>query len=373
MEVRIDDLQDLIDLLSAKGFSIYGPIRKDGAIVYDSISSAQDFPRGWIDEQSPGKFRLEQKGKSFFAFTLGHDSWKKFLLPPRQKLWSAEMKKGKLKIIPEAEPQEKMAFFGVRSCELRAISVQDKVLGKDVDSFYAARRENTFLIAVQCVRSSGACFCISQGTGPKAEKGFDLAITEVYGPGEHYFLMESGSVKGKKILDQLPQKKASSVEVQAGKKARQGAVDTQTKKMAPGQEVRQALFGSLESKRWDEIATRCVSCANCTLVCPTCFCTTVEEVTDLTGDHAERWRRWDSCFTTDFSYMHGGAVRSSTRSKYRQWMTHKLSTWWDQFGSSGCVGCGRCTTWCPVGIDLAEEANNFSLDHQKNQIKESTL
>ena len=92
------------------------------------------------------------------------------------------------------------------------------------------------------------------------------------------------------------------------------------------------------------------------MVCPTCFCTTVEDHSDLAGETAERVRSWDSCFTLDFSYVHGGSVRTETQSRYRQWMTHKLASWIDQFGTSGCVGCGRCITWCPVGIDITEEA-----------------
>ena len=75
----------------------------------------------------------------------------------------------------------------------------------------------------------------------------------------------------------------------------------------------------------------------------------------LYGARAERWRKWDSCFTLDFSYIHGGSVRTSAAARYRQWLSHKLATWIDQFGSSGCVGCGRCITWCPVGIDITEE------------------
>jgi sulfhydrogenase subunit beta (sulfur reductase) len=92
-------------------------------------------------------------------------------------------------------------------------------------------------------------------------------------------------------------------------------------------------------------------------VCPTCFCSTVEDVTDITGEHAERWQKQDSCFTMDFSFLHGGSVRASTRSQYRQWLTHKLATWIDQFDESGCTGCGRCITWCPVAIDLTEEVD----------------
>ena len=119
--------------------------------------------------------------------------------------------------------------------------------------------------------------------------------------------------------------------------------------------IKELLYGSYEHRRWDDVAARCLACANCTLVCPTCFCATVEDVTDLTGDHAERWRRWDSCFTLEHSYLHGGSVRTSTRARYRQWLTHKLATWIDQFGTSGCVGCGRCITWCPVAIDITAE------------------
>src|SRR5207247_10247427 len=85
-------------------------------------------------------------------------------------------------------------------------------------------------------------------------------------------------------------------------------------------------------------------------------CATVGDVTDLPVTHAERWLRWASCFDLDLSYLHGGPVRSSTRSRYRQWLTHKLGTWHDQFGESGCVGCGRCIAWCPVGIDITAEA-----------------
>ena len=120
--------------------------------------------------------------------------------------------------------------------------------------------------------------------------------------------------------------------------------------------IKELLYRNYENPRWDDVAKRCLTCGNCTLVCPTCFCTTVEDVTDLTGEHVERWRKLDSCFTMDFSYIHGGSIRSSPRARYRQWMTHKLATWIDQFGTSGCVGCGRCITWCPVGIDITEEA-----------------
>jgi ferredoxin len=128
--------------------------------------------------------------------------------------------------------------------------------------------------------------------------------------------------------------------------------------------IRELLLDNLEHPRWQTVAERCLSCANCTMVCPTCFCSSVEEVSDLTGDHVVRERSWASCFTAEHSYMNTGAVRKSTASQYRQWLTHKLATWHDQFETSGCVGCGRCITWCPVGIDLTEEVAAIRADQK---------
>ncbi len=133
------------------------------------------------------------------------------------------------------------------------------------------------------------------------------------------------------------------------------ACAAQQQRQIDTQGLKEFLYENFENPEWDKLAARCLSCANCTMACPTCFCTTVEDVTDITAQHAERWRRWDSCFTLNFSYIHGGSIRSSGKSRYRQWLTHKLAAWADQFGESGCVGCGRCITWCPAGIDITEE------------------
>jgi ferredoxin len=130
----------------------------------------------------------------------------------------------------------------------------------------------------------------------------------------------------------------------------------------PAVDHRNLLIESRESPRWDEVASRCLTCGNCTMVCPTCFCTSVSDVTDLTGEHAERWMQWASCFEFDFTFIHEGSVRQSGRSRYRHWLTHKLGTWHDQFGTSGCVGCGRCIAWCPTGIDITEEMTRLAED-----------
>lgn len=251
-----------------------------------------------------------------------------------------------------------MAFLGVRSCEIEAIFIQDKVFleGAYVDPYYQSQRENAFVIAVNCTQAASTCFCRSMETGPKAKRGFDLSLTEVVNDREHYFVVEAGSEKGEAILDSLSLPQCREEEVEKAEEGIGQAIDTMDRQLGVDtREINTLLYRNMDSTRWDEVAKRCLSCANCTMACPTCFCSDVEDTTDLTGDHAERWKSWGSCFNADHSYLSGGVVRSSTKSRYRQWLTHKVGSWIDQFGTSGCVGCGRCIAWCPVGIDLREE------------------
>jgi sulfhydrogenase subunit beta (sulfur reductase) len=356
--VEREHLEQLLQALVSRGYEVVGPTLRDGAIVYDHLTSTADLPSGWTDEQSGGTYRLKRRqDQALFGYTVGPHSWKKFLCPPLQRLWQAARTGKGLRILPEEErAAPKYAFFGVRACELNAIAIQDKVFleGQFVDPGYKARREGLFVVAVNCGRAGGTCFCASMNTGPKAASGFDLALTELLQDGRHYFLVELGSTRGAEILSTVPHQPAN----EADKQHAERILDHTTRHMGRQLEtlgIKELLYRNYEHPQWDNVTQRCLTCANCTIVCPTCFCTTVEDVTDLTGEHAERWRRWDSCFTVDFSYIHGGSVRASPRSRYRQWMTHKLATWIDQFGVSGCVGCGRCITWCPVGIDITVE------------------
>ncbi|MFB8830748.1 4Fe-4S dicluster domain-containing protein [Azotobacter sp. CWF10] len=244
----------------------------------------------------------------------------------------------------------------MRACDLKAIAIQDRVFGEGDyrDTAYERRRHDAFIVALNCSEAGNTCFCVSMGSGPKAEGAFDLALTELLDERRHEFLVEVGSAAGEAVLAGLPQRpalesdRAAAAAVVARTAGRMGRhLDTTG--------LQDLLQSNPEHPRWDEVAGRCLTCANCTMVCPTCFCTTAEDHSDLAGSSAERVRLWDSCFTLDFSYIHGGSVRQTDKGRYRQWMTHKLSTWFDQFGSSGCVGCGRCITWCPVGIDITEE------------------
>ncbi len=351
------ELSRLFAALQARGYQVVGPTVRDGAIVYDNLAGPEQLPIGWTDEQEGGTYRLKKRNDAaLFGYVVGPHSWKKYLFPPEERLFRARRTADGFEVLPEKVAPPKLAFLGVRACELHAIAVQDKVFvgGAFADPSYQARRGNIFTVAVNCGQAGKTCFCVSMKTGPKATAGYDLALTEILEPDRHYFVIESGSEAGAEVLAELPQRPAEEPEISAAAAATERAISQMGRKLETDG-IKELLYRNLENPRWEEVAERCLSCANCTMVCPTCFCSNVEDVTDLTGDHAERWRKWDSCFTVGFTHLVGGEVRSSVKSRYRQWLTHKLGTWIDQFGSSGCVGCGRCITWCPVAIDLTEE------------------
>jgi len=358
--VERDALDELFAALHRGGYTVLGPTVRDQAIVYDEIRGSADLPVGWTDEQDGGVYRLRRRDDAaLFGYNVGPHSWKRYQLPPEVRLWRARRgDAGELVELsePPREPP-RYAFLGVRSCELHAMGILDRVLlgGGHTDPADRLRREDVLIVAVQCTQAGGTCFCASMGTGPTADSGYDVALTEVLEDDRHYFVLDVGSDRGAALLGDMGLVPAGAPESAAAAAGHARAAAEMGRELQ-ADDIRELLYRNYEHPRWDEVAERCLACGNCTMVCPTCFCTTVEDVTDLAGEHVERHQRWDSCFTIDYSHIHGGAVRASTRSRYRQWMTHKLATWVDQFGSSGCVGCGRCITWCPVGIDITEEA-----------------
>ncbi|HEY5515353.1 MAG TPA: 4Fe-4S dicluster domain-containing protein, partial [Pengzhenrongella sp.] len=323
-----------------------------------------DLPVGWTDEQERATYRLHRRADdAVFGFAAGAQSAKPVLFPAEELLWRSRRRGGEVPEIdttwrPEDDPP--VALLGVRSCDLAAIRIHDQVLlnRQAADVHYAARRGETFVVAVACTDPAGTCFCVSMGTGPGPGPGYDLSLTELYADGPHRFVVTAGSPQGDDVLAEVAAQPGAAVAGEDDKAAAGRAIATAEGRMGRAlatEGLRELLDTKVESAHWDDVAARCLTCTNCTLVCPTCFCTSVVDVTDLSGDLAERHRVWDSCFSREYSYIHGGSVRESSRSRYRQWISHKLGSWQDQFGSSGCVGCGRCITWCPAGIDITAE------------------
>lgn len=344
----------LIAILRERGFAVMGPTVRQGAIVHGEITSTDDLPVGLRDEQEAGTYRLVERGDdALFGFVVGPSSPKGWFHPSKVVLWSATSDF-------EPKPTEApgpVAFIGVRACELAAIAVQDRVMlsAGGPDRVYGERRRDSFIVGVSCTEPGGTCFCTSMGTGPRVRSGHDLAMTEVIGDGVHHFVVEAGSDAGAEVLQALEGRPAEALEA-ADADSRVEAAKGMMGRTMKTDGLRDTLHAAVDSPHWETVAQRCLSCTNCTMVCPTCFCSTVEDRTDLFTGDVERVRRWDSCFSLEFTLLHGGHHRESGAARYRQWMTHKLASWHDQFGESGCVGCGRCITWCPVGIDITAEA-----------------
>lgn len=355
VSIAKESLQDILKMLREMDYTLVGPTLGEAAIVYEEIGSVDDLPIGWTAEQEAGTYRLTERGDgAYFGYASGPHSWKKFLFPPELKMTTVERKNGGFTMTPIKRDVPQYAFIGVRPCDMHAIEVQDRVfLGEPYqEPSYKARRQRSFILAVNCTEPGGTCFCASMGTGPKIDSGFDLSLTEL----DDIFVVRVGSELGAHVMTTVEWRPAGAFELQTARQAIADAEKNMGRELDTSH-LPNLLYQNLEHPRWNQVAQRCLSCTNCTQACPTCFCSDVLETSDLTGQKATRTRVWDSCFNLSFSHVHGGNIRPHTRSRYRQWMTHKLASWIDQFGTSGCVGCGRCITWCPVGIDITEEVS----------------
>lgn len=366
-------LQKLIDALHLSGFSCVGPQVRDGAIVYDTLTKAEQLPWGMQDHQAPGEYQLNSIPEpKAFAWANGPQAIKPTLFKPIETIWKViRNSEGQLEFQPQPALEKPIAIFGARSCDLAAMAIQDRVFlsqGK-ADPRYQTRRKNLFIIAVNCSYSSDNCFCVSAGTGPEAKNPYDLLLTELEGG----FLVKSGSIKGQALLDDFNLKQSTAAQESKAQEHIEHAAQMQTKRIPMDNQkgLRDLLFSNLNHPRWEEVAERCLSCGNCTAVCPTCFCHSETEKPSLDGTSSEHQREWDSCFTAGHSYLAGKPIRESTRQRYRQWLTHKVGSWFDQFDTSGCVGCGRCVTWCPVGIDITEELSAIAGEsNQRGEIND---
>ncbi|MEL6890933.1 MAG: 4Fe-4S dicluster domain-containing protein [Actinomycetota bacterium] len=372
----LDGLQRVVDLLDA---DVHAPVVRADDLVVAPIRSVGALPVAWGSTSVPGEVTpMRRSDRARFGWALTSSSWKSFVHPPRIRTMtigrSAAPGEGPgdddrdgrrggdaVPVSVTTRTSRRQALIGVRPCELAALDRLDTVLSSE--PIHRSLRDDTFIAVVNCSTPASTCFCTSMDTGPHVEgrtTSHDLEITELVGDDDPVYVVHSVSRAGERLLAALAAEDVGEAvedhHLTSVGEQRDRAEAAITRRLDPD-DVRHTLADAHESPHWSDVGDRCLACANCTSVCPTCFCTNLQDIDRLGESDVERWRTWDSCFGLEFSRVGSSPIRSSIASRYRQWMTHKLDTWHDQFGESGCVGCGRCIAWCPVGIDIAAEAD----------------
>jgi hypothetical protein len=257
-------LQNMLTAIQHAGYQCVGPQVKEGAIVYDMLARSEQLPWGWREKQTPGSYQLEKIDKNeAFAWANGPQAIKPILFKPKETVFRVERSaEGKLSFTPHEASGPPVAVFGVRACDIAGMVVQDKVFvtNKSADFRYRKRREQLFVVAVNCGYSSQNCFCVSAGTGPEVKDNYDIVMTEL-GNG---FVVNAGSEKGRKILDLLQLSNAETTQFEKAEQRRQQARQMQTKRIPfdNSKKLYEVLFANLDHTRWKEVADICLSCGN---------------------------------------------------------------------------------------------------------------
>ncbi len=337
---RYDSLEILFKELQHLNYVVVGYKVVDNVLRLTKLDSFKELARDVEDVQNPGKYSLIPG--SFYRH--GPDSPKIYLYPPEHLLFTVSPE---WKVELPTTPEDYIAFFGIKPCDLASIKVLDRVL-LDVDEYYRTLRKRLVVIVENCTQPGNTCFCATMGTGPRAMNGFDIAFTRL---GDK-LVIEAGSEFGLKLLNLLELEPIDDTTYRDFESTIRRATD----KAKAGFELEnlpELLELNIESKVYKEITERCLGCSNCNMVCPTCFCFDVLDIPELNGS-AKRVRVWDGCLNFVYAQVAGGHFRRDLWARYRHFILHKFTYWIKQFGTYGCVGCGRCITWCPTGIDIRE-------------------
>ena len=355
--IGLEGLRELFYLLS-ESYKVIAPTLRDGLLVYDHVKDFESLALGYKNVEGPALYAVEKASNGYFTYTHPANSPKAFLHPPELRLMKVRRSDGAL-IFEMESVEEKYCFFDVKACDLSAIKTLDRVFlekNQYPDPYYKSLRERAFIVAVNCTYRASTCFCNTMGAGPEVKDGFDLLITEL----EDSFLLEVGSERGEKMVSLLEKKERTEERHFEEKERKLKDLKDSIEEFFDREGLAQRLYGKMDSSHWEHIEKRCLACTSCTQVCPTCFCFDIVERNSLESDCSERIRLWDSCFSPSFATVHRFNLRQSIHSRYRQWLMHKFAYWVDQFDSFGCVGCGRCITWCPAGIDIRQEVKRLA-------------
>ena len=332
--IKKDSFLKFIDALRSE-HRVFGPVKERNYVAFREISSSTDlFMEYQTTMLSPGKM---------------------FIYKPREDILKFRMEAPVS--IEEITPTiEKQVIVGIHPCDINAILYLDKTfLGVFPDPFYKARRENTILIGLNCMQVSENCFCSSVGAGPflKAQAGYDMILTDF---GEDY-LVEIKHSKASELFT-IKGKEAGPDEWRV-KSEKEETVLKSFKKVIDIDGLDDLFMKNLDHPVWTTTADeRCLSCSNCVMVCPTCFCYDIVDETSMDLKGVRRIRQLDACQDLRFAEVHAGNFRLRRASRLRQFVIHNLN-YTNQYGVIKTVGCGRCITWCPTKIDLTEMAKEI--------------
>jgi len=347
----LEDLGKLIEVLKAYGYVTYGYKVSRGAVIFDELRNLEDMPLKYRDVQGPGSYRLIEGNGVRHSFA----SPKEVIHPARQELFNVDSNGGVS--YPPIE-SKKIALVGIKSCDLASIKVMDRILSND-DS-YNARRKEALTIVEECINPGDTCFCGSLGTGPYVSEDFDLAYARI---DDDHVLFKYGSRVGLNLVKRLGLKPASEELVNTYSSLMSEAKEKTSPLKFGLSDIENSMLKSMSDvDLWKKLSEKCVGCANCNLVCPTCFCT--EFLDDLKLDNsASRVRFWVGCLSYVYGLVAGTHFRPELYMRYRHFVLHKFLFYRKQIGLVGCVGCGRCITWCPVGIDLRKTVSEVVRRH----------
>lgn len=323
-------------------YKIYGPV-KDGEIWnYELIKNPEDINLDYSNTILSAKKIIFPQREVFMEFSTGDN--------------------GQLKV-KEILPEEKLvAIFGLRPCDAKALTLTDKVFDGDyIDLYYTKRRNQATLVGLTCnTPPSPNCFCLSLGGSPHSKEGLDILMTDL---GDKYYV-ESLTKKGDELInlakDLFEEPKAhdkndlEKIHRDSEKKIKRHINDIE--------KIPANLKTMFDSPFWDEESLSCLRCGICTYLCPACHCFDInDEIISSSPLKGKRVRTWDTCQFPDFT-MHssGHNPRPDRASRLRQRILHKFQYFVENYQSYQCTGCGRCITYCPVGIDLIEILNKVN-------------